>query len=93
MLARPPGFRERLGELRTEFDYMVVHAPAAGVYSGTCLLGQASDGLVLIIEAGYTRRSTAQKTKERLHAANVKILGAVLNGRTFPIPESIYRRL
>ena len=93
-LAGSPGWvRERLGELRAEFDYMVFHAPAAGVYSGTSLLGQAGDGLVLVIEANYTRRSSAQKAKELLHAANVRVLGTILSGRTFPIPDGIYRRL
>ena len=89
----PAWVRARLEYLRTEFDYSLLHAPAAGIYSGTSLLGQASDGLVLVIEANYTRRSTAQKAKEMLRAANVKVLGTVLNGRTFPIPESLYRRL
>jgi hypothetical protein len=89
----PAWVRERLGELRTEFDYSVLHAPAAGVYSGTSLLAQASDGLVLVIEANYTRRAGAQKAKELLHAANVRVLGTILTGRTFPIPEGIYRRL
>ncbi len=89
----PAWVRSRLGELRSEFDYSILHAPAAGIYSGTSLLGQASDGLVLVIEANYTRRSTAQKAKETLHASNVKVLGTVLSGRTFPIPESLYRKL
>jgi len=89
----PAWVRDRLGELRSEFDYSVLHAPAAGLYSGTSLLGQASDGLVLVIEANYTRRSSAQKAKELLHGANVRVLGTLLSGRTFPIPESIYRRL
>lgn len=89
----PAWVRMRLGELRSEFDYSILHAPAAGIYSGTSLLGQVSDGLVLVIEANYTRRSTAQKAKEMLHAANVRILGTVLSGRTFPIPESLYRKL
>jgi len=30
---------------------------------------------------------------ESLRAAQIKVLGAVLNKRTFPIPESLYRRL
>ena len=89
----PTWVRTRLGELRSEFDYSILHAPAAGIYSGTSLLGQVSDGLVLVIEANYTRRSTAQKAKEMLHAANVKLLGTVLSGRTFPIPASLYRKL
>jgi hypothetical protein len=89
----PAWVRARMGELRSEFDYNVLHAPAAGIYSGTSLLGQVSDGLVLVIEANYTRRSAAQKAKEMLHASNVKVLGTVLSGRTFPIPESLYRML
>jgi hypothetical protein len=28
-----------------------------------------------------------------LESANVRLLGAVLNNRTFPIPESIYRNI
>jgi hypothetical protein len=89
----PSWVRGRLRELRTEFDYTVIHAPAAGIYSGTSLLGQSSDGLVLVIEANYTRRSTAQRAKESLLAANVRILGTILSGREFPIPERIYQRL
>ena len=89
----PAWVRERLSELRGEFDYSIIHAPAASLYSGTALLGQASDGIVLIIEANYTRRATALKTKEMLHAANVRLLGTILSGRTFPIPEGVYKRL
>lgn len=89
----PPWVRDRLSELRLDFDYTLVHAPAAGLYSGTGLLGQASDGLVLVIEANRTRRVSALKTKENLQAANVRVLGTVLSGRTFPIPEQIYKRI
>jgi Mrp family chromosome partitioning ATPase len=28
-----------------------------------------------------------------LETSNVRVLGAVLNRRTFPVPESIYRKL
>jgi len=40
-----------------------------------------------------TRRETARTAKEDLTAANVKILGAVLNNHTFSIPENLYKRL
>jgi Mrp family chromosome partitioning ATPase len=35
----------------------------------------------------------ARKAKQTLEAANVRVLGTVLNNRTFPIPEKIYRML
>jgi hypothetical protein len=31
--------------------------------------------------------------KETLESAHVQLLGAVLNNRTFPIPETIYRNI
>jgi hypothetical protein len=85
--------RSTLRELRLEFDYTVFHGPPAGLYSETALLGQMSDGVVLLLQANSTRRVAAQKVIQKLHAVNVRLLGTVLNDRTFPIPEKIYRKL
>ncbi len=85
--------RARLADLRLEFDYAVLHGPPAGMFSETALMGSLTDGVVLVLEADSTRRIVAQKTRDALYAANVRILGAVLNDRTFPIPTSIYDRL
>jgi hypothetical protein len=84
---------DRLRELRTEFDYTIVHGPPAALCSDTSLLGYLSDGVVLVLEAGATRRATAQRTVQTLQAANARLLGAVLSKRKFPIPDGIYRRL
>jgi hypothetical protein len=88
-----PWLRDRLVELRQDFDYAVIHGPAAGTRTEAALLGSLCDGVVLVVEANSTRRVAAQKVKEKLHSANVRLLGAVLSQRTFPIPEAIYRRL
>lgn len=85
--------RPRLGELREEFDYVLMHAPPVSSYADAVLLGQMADGVVLVIEAHATRRDAARRAKEILEGANVRLLGAILNNRTFPIPEAIYRRL
>jgi len=85
--------RQRMGELRAEFDYAVIHAPPVGICGEAGLLAQLADGLVLVLEAHRTRRAAARTAQEKLQAANIRMLGAVLNGRTFPIPERLYRRL
>lgn len=87
-----PWMRRRLGELRSEFDYAVIHAPPAGTCGEAETLARLTDGLVLVLEAHHTRRVSARATKRKLRAANVPVLGAVLSGRTFPIPERLYRR-
>jgi len=85
--------RNQVGELRRRYGYTVLHAPPAGMYSETALLGHLTDGVILVLEAHTTRRVAAQKAKETLLAANARLLGTVLSERRFPIPERIYRRL
>jgi hypothetical protein len=89
----PTWIRNRLAELRMDFDYTVLHAPPVGLSSEAALLGHLSDGLVLVLEANLTRRVAAQRAKEMIQAANARLLGTVLSGRTFPLPEAIYKRL
>ena len=86
-------WRARLTELRREFEYTVIHGPAAGISSEAALLGQLADGIILVLDAQSTRRATALTIKETLQGASSKILGTVLSEREFPVPEGIYRRL
>jgi Mrp family chromosome partitioning ATPase len=85
--------QSRIAELRREFSYVSVYCALASQRVGGMLLGQIADGVVLILESMVTRRETARTIKENLEAANVKILGAVLNNHPLAIPESLYRRL
>jgi len=85
--------RERVSELRAEFDYVLVDAPAVSESGDGALLGQMTDGILLVIGCNSTRRETARAAKESLEAGGVPILGSVLNRRTYPIPEALYRRL
>lgn len=80
-------------ELRQQFDYIVVNAPPFSQCAESITLSQLSDGVVLVLEAHATRRERARSVKESLTAAGVPLLGVVLNNRTFPIPDVLYRRL
>ncbi len=87
-------FLGRLGELRREFDFALIHSSPAGEADGmAAFVGRLADGLVLAIDAHRTRRLSAMRIRDQLSAANVRLLGMVLRDRTFPIPESLYRRL
>lgn len=82
-----------ISALPAEFAHVVISAPPIALCTDAVLLGQAADGVVLVLEANATRWRTARKAKQALEDANVKVLGTVLNNRTFPIPEKIYRLL
>jgi hypothetical protein len=83
----------RLEQLRTDFDYTLLQAPAAGASSEAALFGNLCDGVILVLEARSTRKFAAQRVKSMLNSANARLLGTILTERTFPIPERIYRKL
>jgi Mrp family chromosome partitioning ATPase len=83
----------RIDELRAEFDYVLVDVPALNLYSDAIALGRLADGVVVVLQADSTRRESALNSLEGLRLAQVQVLGAVLNRRTFPIPNFVYRRL
>ena len=85
--------RSRVGELREEFDYVLIDAPPVSSCADAVLLGQMADGVILVVEANSTRRETARMAKDTFEGARVKLFGAILNNRTFPIPEALYRKL
>jgi Mrp family chromosome partitioning ATPase len=86
--------RHLIEELRQEFSYVLIYGPPIGQkHIEALLLGQIADGVILILESMVTRREAARTAKENLFAANVNVLGAVLNNHAFSIPETLYRRL
>ena len=93
ILLRPDRLQARLADLRTQFDYILISTQPVHLSADAVALGQISDGVVLVLEANSSRREVAQEAKLTLEAVNVKLLGAVLHNRTFPIPEVLYRRL
>jgi Mrp family chromosome partitioning ATPase len=92
-LLNPDRVRIWFEELRTQFEYVLIHAPSTNESAHSILLGQSADGVIFVVEANSTRRETALHLKQRFEEANVQVLGVVLNNRTFPLPESVYRRL
>lgn len=89
----PARLRTRIRELRDEFDYVLMDTPPIHLYGDAVLLGQLTDGMIVVVGSNSTRRESARIAKESVEAAKIPILGAVLNRRRFPIPEAIYRKL
>lgn len=85
--------RARLDEVRSQFNYVLVDAPSLSSGNDTVVMGRAADGVVVVLKAHSSRRETVRKTMLDLEEAKVRVLGAVLNQRTFPIPQKIYKVL
>jgi len=85
------GVSSRMMELRTLFKYVVVNAPLY-LDRVPALPSFAADGIVLVVEANCTRREIVREVMEELQTVGTRVLGVVLNNRTFPIPDAIYRK-
>lgn len=85
--------RIRFDELRRQFDYVLINAPSLGTTANLTQFAQLADGVIFVVDANSTRRETTKQFKDSLEELRVRVLGVVMNDRTFPIPESVYRKL
>lgn len=82
--------RALLPELQREFDYVLIDAPSMDSGDDSVMLGRDAEGVILVLRADSSRRGSARRAVRNLENANVRVLGAVLNHRTFPVSDAIY---
>lgn len=85
--------RSLLQSLHQDFTHSLVGCPPVGVFPHLPELTPFVDGVVLIVEAGATRREKVTAAKDALDRARIPVLGAILNNRSFPVPQWLYERL
>lgn len=62
-------------------------------HAETGMLAANVDGVVLIVRANRTKREVLTKAEKLVRFGGGRVIGTVLNRRSFPIPEAIYKRL
>jgi len=74
---------QRMRELREEllksFDAIVVDSPPVLIGADAAVLGQMVDGVLLVVNAGETRRDMARQAVESLRQVGANVIGVVLN--------------
>ena len=94
----PPNPSELLGSRRMEeiiavltqrADMVLFDAPPVIAVIDAVVLGSKVDGVLLVINAGGTKRDHAQRAKAQLEKVNVRVIGAVLNN--VPFDASLHR--
>lgn len=61
-------------------DLVLFSAPPLGQVSDAAVLASYVDGVLLVVEAGKTRRDRAQQAKDILARAHARLIGAVMLG-------------
>lgn len=68
-----------IGQLREAADVVLIDSPPVLAVTDAAVLAQAVDGVLLVVEAGRTRRAELQETVEALGQVGVNVIGVVLN--------------
>ena len=85
--------RQLLDSVEAEFDWIIVDGPPVLESPDSASLATAADGVVLVVQAGRTKRPVLSRSVELLRKAGARVLGTVLNRRRLEIPGFIYRRI
>jgi receptor protein-tyrosine kinase len=67
-----------LQDLRQTFDFVVIDAPPLLPVSDAAVLAGETDGALLVVRHGHTKRDQVEAAMETLRAVNARLVGSVL---------------
>jgi hypothetical protein len=79
--------------LRVSFDNILIDCGSVKDSTDAAMLGSSVDGVVIVVNAGESRRDEILNSQRMIETAGGKFLGFVLNKRRYPVPEWLYKRL
>jgi len=65
--------------LKKEADLVIVDSPPVLSVADATILASRVDGVLMVVDSGYTRRGVAKRAKETLQGIGANILGVVVN--------------
>jgi len=68
-----------LAELAQQVDMVLIDSPPVLSVTDAAVLAQGVDGVLLVLEAGHTRREAARRAVESLRQVGANLVGVVLN--------------
>lgn len=71
--------RDLLAELAAQADVVILDSPPTTAVSDATILSTETDGVLLLLHSGRTRRDPAKRAVENLRQVKARIVGAVLN--------------
>ena len=82
-----------LADLERHYGHVIIDTAPANMYPDAQVLASVVRSAVLVAQSQQTARESLQVARKCIEASGGKVLGVVLNMRTFPIPRFVYRRV
>ena len=78
-LLQSNAMEKMIGELRDEFDIVILDAPPLLPVTDAALLAARADGALVVVRHGKTTKDQLQHAIERVEAVDAKVVGVVIN--------------
>ena len=85
--------KEIIETFRAKYDYIIFDAPPVIPLTDPQVLGAQADGVLMVVQAGRTQKGIIEHAQSLLNQAEAKVLGFILTGIRYHIPQYIYRYL
>jgi Mrp family chromosome partitioning ATPase len=80
-------------QVREQYPYVLVDCPSLKESTDVLSLARVVDGFFIVVEANKTQKTQLAYVEQTLERAGGKILGTILNKRSYPIPEWFHNQL
>jgi capsular exopolysaccharide synthesis family protein len=85
--------KQLLEILKPRYDYIIIDSSPVVPVADSEVTSGIVDGVLLVVEAGKTKREVILRAQSLLEEAHARIIGSVLTKVEHPIPEFIYKHL
>lgn len=82
--------REIIAWANEHYDMVLIDAAPMRDYKDAYIIASYVDAMAILISEGITRRQVLKSALAPLTGTDTKIIGAIMNHRTFPIPGFLY---
>lgn len=79
--------------LRVSFDNILIDCRSVRESSDAAMLATSVDGVVIVVDAGQSRRDEILNAQRTIETTGGNFLGFVMNKRRYPVPNWLYKRL
>jgi succinoglycan biosynthesis transport protein ExoP len=89
-LLASPQMNEILGELRGQFDHVVIDTPPTLSVTDAVVLSPRVDAIILVIRSGQTTKQALRRARDILMQVNAHVTGVLLNAVDLTSPDYYY---
>jgi capsular exopolysaccharide synthesis family protein len=77
-------FGELMGEVRGQFDQVLVDSPPINLVSDAAIIAGHCDGVLLVLDAQNTRKGSVRQGVRKVETIGARLLGTVMNNTGVP---------